>query len=133
MITNVTENSINELIGISDDILIKTQQMKQEFNSINYQNQNLSQFFSDLLFGIQKINNSLKFLRTSSINLSYNLSNEIEKNNDLKEQIKKIQNENFYLETNIINVNHKIQDLNSILREKDNFIQELKNSKNNII
>ena len=51
MITNVTENSINELIGISDDILIKTQQMKQEFNSINYQNQNLSQFFSDLLFG----------------------------------------------------------------------------------
>jgi hypothetical protein len=132
MITNVTENSINELIGISDDILIKTQQMKQEFNSINYQNQNLSQFFSDLLFGIQKINNSLKFLRTSSINLSYNLSNEIEKNNDLKEQIKKIQNENFYLETNIINVNHTIQDLNSIIREKDNFIQELNNSKNNI-
>ena len=61
MQSNNTITSLNELIGICENILYKSQQMKQELNLSN-QDKNLIQFFSDLCFTIQKISNSLHIL-----------------------------------------------------------------------
>ncbi len=131
MQSNNTITSLNELIGICDNILYKTQQMKQEL-SMNNQDKNLIQFFSDLCFSIQKISNSLQYFRTSNNNLSLNFSNIMDKNSELEEKIKNLQNQNIYLETSLVNLNHKIQDLNSTLIEKEIIIQDLSNTKNNL-
>ena len=111
MQSNNLITSLNELIGICNNILYKIQQMKQELN-ISNQNKNIIEFFSDLCFNIQKISNSLQYLSKSNNNLSFNLSNIMDKNSELEEKIQNLQNQNFYFETSLINLNHKIQDLN---------------------
>jgi chromosome segregation ATPase len=131
MQSNNTITSLNELIGICENILYKSQQMKQELNLSN-QDKTLIQFFSDLCFTIQKISNSLQYFRTSNTNLSFNFSYIMDKNSELEEKNKNLQNQIIYLETSIINLNHKIQDLNSTLIEKEIIIQELSNTKNNL-
>ncbi len=118
-------NCLNELICISDNILLKSQEINKDLNLNSQDNNNINQFLIDLCFDMKKINNNLKLLLSS-----YN--NSIDSNYELENKIKSLQNQNFCLETSLLNSNHKIQDLNSIIIEKESLIQELSNLQNNL-
>ena len=115
-------NCLNELICISDNILLKSQEINKDLNLSSQDNNNINQFLIDLCFNMKKINNNLKLLLSSYNNSNYELEN----------KIKSLQNQNFCLETSLLNSNHKIQDLNSIIIEKESLIQELSNLQNNL-
>ncbi len=96
MLANITNNSLNELIALSKNILFRINEIKQQYNY----NQILFLFFSDLLNDIQIISNSLQFFQSSNNELK-SLNNKIKDLNIILiekeriiEELKHIKNNN---------------------------------------
>ena len=131
MITTITPSSIDEISQIIERNSTKTINLRQELSSkYPYESGFLrltTQFLNDLSFDFKTILQALDRFKSSNINLSNNLQDNLNKNNELNMKIQNLNNQIFSLETSLLNANHQIQDLSLLNKNNENYIEQLIN------
>ena len=131
MITTITPSSVDEISQIIERNSTKTINLRQELSSkYPYESGFLrltNQFLNDLSFDFKTILQALDRFKSSNINLSNNLQDNLNKNNELNMKIQNLNNQIFSLETSLLNANHQIQDLSLLNKNNENYIEQLIN------
>ena len=131
MITTITPSSVDEISQIIERNSTKTINLRQELSS-KYPFESgflrvTNQFLNDLSFNFKTILQALDRFKSSNINLSNNLQDNLNKNNELNMKIQNLNNQIFSLETSLLNANHQIQDLSLLNKNNENYIEQLIN------
>ena len=131
MITTITPSSVDEISQIIERNSTKTINLRQELSS-KYPFESgflrvTNQFLNDLSFDFKTILQALDRFKSSNINLSNNLQDNLNKNNELNMKIQNLNNQIFSLETSLLNANHQIQDLSLLNKNNENYIEQLIN------
>ena len=124
-------SSVDEISQIIERNSTKTINLRQELSS-KYPFESgflrvTNQFLNDLSFDFKTILQALDRFKSSNINLSNNLQDNLNKNNELNMKIQNLNNQIFSLETSLLNANHQIQDLSLLNKNNENYIEQLIN------